>query len=82
MDSRPPGLSVPVRSIARVAGADEFEWVPPTGAPLSRNEVIEILTALRVLADGTEPLEPNRSHILTIASVLATAMERGAEGTR
>ncbi len=43
---------------------------------LSHGDLVEIFTALRALVNGTEPDEPNRAHVVTVAYVVAEAIER------
>lgn len=51
-------------------------WVPEAGARLTKEELVEILRALRALISGTEPDEPNRAHAVSIAYAVSTAMDR------
>lgn len=53
-----------------------LEWIPERGCYLSRPDLLEIFVALRALVDGTSPDEPNRAHAVTIAYVVAEAIER------
>ncbi|HMQ26397.1 MAG TPA: hypothetical protein PKA98_10455 [Acidimicrobiales bacterium] len=53
-----------------------FAWVPEAGARLTKEELVEILRALRALISGTEPDEPNRAHAVSIAYAVSTAMDR------
>ena len=53
-----------------------FGWVPEAGARLTKDELVEILFALRALVSGTEPDEPNRAHAVSIAYVVSAAMDR------
>lgn len=55
---------------------EDLPWVPVGGACLTRGELIEIFVALRALVNGTDPDEPNRAHAVTIAYVVAEAIER------
>jgi hypothetical protein len=41
---------------------EQLDWLP-NGVWLEREEVAEILVALRALIQGTDAIEPNRSHI-------------------
>ncbi|MEA2703614.1 MAG: hypothetical protein QOD63_1559 [Actinomycetota bacterium] len=62
-------------------GEDDLGWLPASGVHLSRDEVASIFGALRALVGGTDSDEPNRAHTVTIAFVIADAIERagGAE---
>ena len=51
-------------------------WVPDGGALLTRDELVDILLALRALISGTEADEPNRAHAVSIAHVASTAIDR------
>ena len=51
-------------------------WLPPGGARLTRDELADVMHALRALISGTEPDEPNRAHAVTIAYAVAGAIER------
>jgi hypothetical protein len=55
---------------------DELDWLPPGGVRLDREELVVVVTWLRALVDGTKPDEPNRAHAVTIAYVVADAIER------
>jgi hypothetical protein len=54
---------------------------PSGGSHLDRDELARVVVALRALIDGSEPDEPNRAHAVTIAYVVADAIER-AGGAR
>lgn len=56
--------------------SDDLEWLPPHGARLTVEELASMMTSLRSLIDGTEADEPNRAHAVTIAYVLANAIDR------
>lgn len=55
----------------------DFDWIPPDGVVLSREDVIRMFIDLRALVDGTDPLEANRAFVVDIATVLARALETG-----
>ena len=55
----------------------ELDWLPDDGVMLTRGDLERILTDLRALVDGTEPLEPNRAHTVDIARTVVRAIERG-----
>jgi len=55
---------------------DGLDWVPADGVALSPEEVRRILRALRALIAGTDLIEPNRSHAVEVAVILAEALER------
>ena len=55
---------------------DDLDWLPPDGVRLTRHDLESVLPALWSLFDGTDPKEPNRAHAMTIAVVLARAIER------
>lgn len=57
----------------------DLDWLPNDGVHLDRNELAVVVTALRALIDGSEPDEPNRAHAVTIAYVVADAIERTGE---
>ncbi len=54
---------------------DDLEWLP-NGAWLTKDELIEVLVALRALTNGTDDFDPNRSHVVTIAVTIGTAIDR------
>jgi hypothetical protein len=54
---------------------EQLDWLP-NGVWLEREEVAEILVALRALIQGTDAIEPNRSHILSIVSAIGEAIDR------
>jgi hypothetical protein len=54
---------------------EQLDWLPK-GGWLEREEVAEILVALRALIQGTDAIEPNRSHILSIVSAIGEAIDR------
>jgi hypothetical protein len=58
----------------------DLGWLPDGGNHLDRSDLARVVVALRALIDGTEPDEPNRAHAVTIAYVVADAIER-AGGT-
>jgi hypothetical protein len=49
------------------------------GAHLTRDDLERTIRSLRSLIDGTDPDEPNRAHAVTIAYVIAAAIERSQE---
>lgn len=53
----------------------ELDWLPSEGVHLTHEDLVDLLIALRALIDGTEVLEPNRSHAMTIILVLASAID-------
>lgn len=55
-------------------------WLTESGAHLTRDDLVEVLAALRALIAGTEPDEANRAHAVTIASVVAEAIDREGGG--
>jgi len=55
---------------------EDLDWLPPAGVHLDRDELPRVVVALRALVDGSEPDEPNRAHAVTIADVVADAIER------
>jgi hypothetical protein len=59
----------------------DLGWLPPEGIWLTRDDLGWLLASLRSLIDGTDPDEPNRAHAMTIALVLARAIEREDEDT-
>ena len=58
---------------------DDLGWLPSAGIHLDRGELALVVAALRALIDGSEPDEPNRAHAVTIAYVVADAIERTGE---
>ena len=58
---------------------DDLGWLPAAGIQLDRDELALVVVALRALIDGSEPDEPNRAHAVTIAYVVADAIERTGE---
>jgi hypothetical protein len=55
---------------------DDLGWLPPDGVRIDRDELARVVVALRALIDGSQPDEPNRAHAVTIAYVVADAIER------
>ncbi len=53
-----------------------FGPLPPAGIRIERDELVVVVDAIRALIDGSSPDEPNRAHILTIAFIIAEAVER------
>jgi hypothetical protein len=68
-------------TLCDVAGVDDLDWIPNAGCHLSHGDLIQIFTALRALVNGTEPDEPNRAHAVTVAYVVAEAIERAGGGS-
>lgn len=62
-------------NVLRVMDVD-FTGVPVGGACLTRGDLVEIFVALRALVNGTDPDEANRAHAVTVAYVVAEAIER------
>jgi len=60
---------------------EDLGWLPSDGVHLDRDELTRVVVALRALINGSEPDEPNRAHAVTIAYVVADAIER-TEGAR
>jgi len=60
---------------------DGLDWIPVDGCRLSREELVEVFQSLRALVDGTDADEPNRAHAVSIAYVLAEAIEREGDGS-
>ena len=60
---------------------DGLDWIPVDGCRLLREELVEVFETLRALIDGTEGDEPNRAHAVSIAYVLAEAIEREGDGS-
>jgi len=56
--------------------SSELDWLPAGGACLTAAELTSVLVSLRSLIDGTDPDEPNRAHVVTIAYEVATAIDR------
>jgi hypothetical protein len=54
----------------------DLDWIPQAGCHLSHGDLVEIFTALRALVNGTERDEPNHAHVVTVAYVVAGAIER------
>ena len=54
----------------------DLSWLPSGGAHLTQLELAEVVRALRALVDGTESDEPNRAHTVSIAYVIAAAIDR------
>ena len=55
---------------------DRWSDLPAGGVRLGRDELVDVISAVRALIDGTDPGEPNRAHVLTIAFVVADAVDR------
>ena len=53
---------------------DRLDWLPDE-VRLGRDELVEILGALWAVVQGTEPGEPNRSHIVTVAATIGAAID-------
>lgn len=60
---------------------DGLDWIPVDGCRVSREELVEVFQSLRALVDGTDADEPNRAHAVSIAYVLAEAIEREGDGS-
>jgi len=60
---------------------EDLGWLPSDGVHLDRDELTPVVVALRALINGSDPDEPNRAHAVTIAYVVADAIER-TEGAR
>ena len=58
---------------------EDLDWLPSRGVRLDRDELALVVVSLRALIDGSEPDEPNRAHAVTIAYVVADAIERTGE---
>jgi len=50
--------------------------LPPDGIRLELDELVVLVDAIRALIDGSSSDEPNRAHILTIAFIIAEAVDR------
>jgi hypothetical protein len=59
-----------------VSDDGELDWIPQAGCHLTHRDLVEIFAALRALVNGTEPDEPNQAHVVTVAFVVAEAIER------
>ncbi len=55
---------------------DDLDWLPPSGAHLTLEDVTTMLISLRSLIDGTDVDEPNRAHAVAMAYVLTAAIDR------
>jgi hypothetical protein len=77
-DRGPSALCVTLCDVVDGGGLD---WIPVDGCHLTHDEIVEILGSLRALVDGTDPDEPNRAHAVSIAYVVAEAIEREGEGS-
>jgi len=64
-----------------VNGGGDLDWIPFDGCQLTRDEVAQIFESLRALVDGTAPDEPNRAHVVSIAYVVAQAIDRAGGGS-
>jgi hypothetical protein len=53
---------------------DDLDWLPAEGTHLTHQALVELFISLRALIDGTDEIEPNRSHAISIAFVLRDAM--------
>lgn len=56
---------------------DDLDWLPAEGVYLTHEELVQLFIALRALIDGTDLLEPNRSHAISIGFALVRAIGRG-----
>ena len=54
---------------------EDLGWLPSGGVHLDRDELALVVVALRALIDGSEPDGPNRPHAVTMAYVVADAIE-------
>jgi len=59
-----------------------LDWLPEKGAHLTRDDLERTSRSLRSLIDGTDSDEANRAHAVTIAYVIADAIERSQEDDR
>lgn len=63
-----------------VTSPDDLDWLPAEGVHLTREQLARLSIALRALIDGTDVLEPNKSHAISIAYVIRDAMRhKGGE---
>jgi hypothetical protein len=51
--------------------------LPPDGIRVELDDLVVLIDAIRALIDGSWPDEPNRAHILTVAFIIAEAVDRG-----
>jgi hypothetical protein len=56
--------------------AGDLSWLPSGGAHLTQLELAGVVRALRALIDDTEPGDPNHAHAVTIAYLIAGAVDR------
>lgn len=68
-------------TLCDVNGGDDLDWIPVDGCRLTRDELTQIFESLRALVDGTAPDEPNRAHAVSIAYVVAEAIDRTEGGS-
>ncbi|HLG01809.1 MAG TPA: hypothetical protein VI916_15215, partial [Acidimicrobiia bacterium] len=59
-----------------MADDEGLDWLPRRGIRLTRDELADVLRALRAIISGTDEDEPNRVHAVTIAMALGAAFER------
>jgi len=57
-----------------------WDWLPEDSVTSIRADLERVFVALRALVTGTEPLDPNRSHVVEIAITISEAMERDTGG--
>ena len=62
-------------------GGAVLDWIPVEGCHLTHDDLAEIFESLRALVDGTAPDEPNCSYAVSIAYVVAEAIERLGGGS-
>lgn len=60
-----------------VSGFDGAGSLPPGGVRLRQDELVVLVDAIRALIAGTTAGDPIRAHVLTIAIVIADAVDRG-----
>ena len=57
-----------------VTPPDDFDWLLAQGIHLTREQLARLFIALGALINGTDQIEPNRSHAVSIALVMRDAI--------
>ena len=80
--SRTPGWVANLRvTMSHVPGPyEDLGWLPGDGAALTVEELVDCFAALRALLQAIPESEPARAHAVTVALVLARAVDRATGG--
>lgn len=56
--------------------SSNLDWIPQDGVHLTGIDLTEVMSALRAAINGTDADEPNRAHLVHIATIVAHALQR------